>query len=105
MRPIVGFLAVFLTLALASPSIVVTSAAGDPDASQSCSVQDAEAPVVRLEEAIRAEQLKALAERPSTDDAEIVVLNNRGYNYGPAPRPNLEQIQLESVTAPSAPSR
>ena len=109
MRPIIGFLALLLTVALASPSVVVTSAADDPQQSQSCSAPDAETPVIRLDAAVRAEHLRALAEHQAraehsnanAGEAEVVVLNNRGYNYGPAPRPELAPIELESAVSPS----
>jgi hypothetical protein len=79
---LIGWLSVFLTLALLGPG-VIAARADDVPAGPSC--QDgggpsAEQQLVELEQVVAA--MRAQAEARGEDPSDIVVLNNRGYNYG-----------------------
>ncbi len=90
-----GIVALTATFALASPGVKTVRAeeavAGQCSASQPTS-SDAETQAFL--ESVRREQLarqRSGGERPA-----VVMLNNRGYNYGPPPAIRLDQIRAEA---------
>ncbi len=92
-----GWLCVFTTLALLSPGVVLTAQGEEsPEAGPSCSPQQGpEQPVLELGQMI--EQLRArAAQLPGNGDDDIVVLNNRGYFYGPDAPPPAPESQAPS---------
>jgi hypothetical protein len=88
---IVGWLCVLATLALLSPGVVATARADQaqapPESGPVCRApeQAAEESVISLGNAI--ERLRARELERGGDPDEYVVLNGRGYNYGPQPNP------------------
>ena len=93
-----GLVALAATFALASPGVRVvqaeeaaTAVAGQCSAGEPVS-SDAETQSFLGE--LRREQL--LRQASQGDRPAIVMLNNRGYNYGPAPSITLDQIQAEA---------
>jgi hypothetical protein len=102
---ILGLLTVCAALLLASPGVRVAPALADEGVSTEepgpqCSADQppaADAEIEALLEKLRQEQM---ARMPEAADGPIV-LNGRGYNYGPAPGIELDRIQAESRQTPS----
>jgi hypothetical protein len=100
---ILGLLTVGAALLLASPGVRMTPAVADElvsteEPGPQCSAgqppaADAEALLARLRQEQMA-RIAAGAEGP-------IVLNGRGYNYGPPPGIELDRIQAESAQNPS----
>jgi len=80
-----GWLSLFATLALLSPGVVARAdqATGNAGPGPSCQAdQSGEQMSMALAQMI--ERLRAQAETVDGSDGHVVVLNTRGYNYGPA---------------------
>lgn len=103
-----GLLAVSAALLLASPGVRLAPALADemaeervstPEPGPQCSVGDppsADAEAQALLTRLRQEQMAGVA-----GGAEgLIVLNGRGYNYGPPPGIELDRIQAESAQTP-----
>jgi len=91
---LLGSLAVIGTLALLSPGVeivraddeaVADAAAAEAPTCEAGAVNGAHLLVDRLQhiQRLQIERLAASAD-PSDSSGDVVVLNNRGYNYGPA---------------------
>ena len=94
---IVGWLCVIATLALLSPGVVATARADEaqspPESGPVCRApeQAAEESMLTISDSIERLRARQMA-RGSDPRDEYVVLNNRGYNYGPQPlQPEPEQ--------------
>jgi hypothetical protein len=92
LQTLTGAMALAAMLLLASPGVKAVRAAGDEPASSpaeqcgAASAPSADADLDRFLADLRREQRA----RDSAGDAEIVMLNGRGYNYGPPPRIDLD---------------
>ena len=110
-RTVCGTLALAATLLLSSPGVQVVRADDGaplssshatplPNDGPTCSAgapdDAAPAQLAAMMERARLEALAA-AESQTAEEAEAhgVVLNNRGYNYGPAPTPNPALLDAE----------
>jgi hypothetical protein len=105
LKAVVGLLAVAAMLLLASPGVRAVRAAGpqEPAAAQEqaqCG-STARAPADPEVQAFLAELRREQLERAiaGAGDSGIVVLNNRGYNYGPASGIELDAIRAEAAAA------
>jgi hypothetical protein len=80
-----GWLSLFATLALLSPGVVATARADQAtgNAGPSCQA-DPSGEQMSMALAQMIERLRAQAETGDRSDGHAVVLNTRGYNYGPA---------------------
>ena len=102
---ILGLLAVCATLLLASPGVRVAPATADElvstaEPSPQCSAGQppgADAEAEALNARLRQEQMARIA--VGADGP--IVLNGRGYNYGPPPGIELDRIQAEGAQVPS----
>ena len=100
-RVIAGCLALLGVLMLASPGVRAVRA-DDADASsapraepgQVCRPEPAPMAAVDLGALLERARRRALAEAEPGAETPVL-LNNRGYNYGPAPRVDPTAIQLE----------
>jgi hypothetical protein len=99
-RAIPGWLAVAALLLLTSPGVRLVRADADVLVSEvpagpSCSGRSSasiEADLARyIQEARRAAETD-----PAKAGDDVVVLNGRGYNYGPAPTPSLHGVLLDA---------
>ena len=91
MRPTTaGFLTFVACFALASPGV---EAEPQPEAEP-----EAEGGQCELTQPTGIDgQLEALISEVRLEERpEVIVLNNRGYNYGPSPRMQLDQIRAEA---------
>ena len=101
---VLGLLAVGAALLLASPGVRVAPAAADELVSSEepgpqCSAGQplgADAQAQELIARLRQEQMA----RIGTGADGPIVLNGRGYNYGPPPGIELDRIQAESAQTP-----
>jgi hypothetical protein len=101
---ILGLLAMGAALLLASPGVRVAPALADEGISTDetgpqCSADQqpgADAEVEALLARLRQEQMARVA--AGADG--LIVLNGRGYNYGPPPGIELDRIQAESAQPP-----
>lgn len=101
---ILGLLAVGVALLLASPGVRVAPALAQEAVSTDepgpqCSANQpprADAEVEALLAKLRQEQTARMAERGEG----IIVLNGRGYNYGPPPGIELDRIEAEGKQTP-----
>jgi hypothetical protein len=89
-----GWLCVITTLALLSPGVVLTAHGEEaPESAPSCSPGEApEASLMELNQIVEDVRARA-AQLPAQEGDGIVVLNNRGYFYGPdagVPAPDRE---------------
>lgn len=94
-RALVAVLALATPLILSSSSVGTgpAAAAGGSDQADVCEAGAASDRRVEVE-------LRRLSERPELrGDPNIVVLNGRGYNYGPAPEGRIDRIRLEALEA------
>jgi hypothetical protein len=99
-----GLLAVGAALLLASPGVRLAPALADELVSTAepgpqCSVDDppgADAEAQELLARLRQEQMARVAAGADSP----IVLNGRGYNYGPPPGIELDRIQAESAQIP-----
>ena len=102
---VLGLLAVGAALLLASPGVRVAPAAADELVSSAepgpqCSAGQplgADAAAEALIARLRQEQMA----RIGAGAAGPIVLNGRGYNYGPPPAIELDRIQAEGEQLPS----
>jgi len=102
---IFGLLAVAAALLLASPGVRLSPALAEElvsteEPGPQCSAGQppkADAEVAALLAKLRQEQM---AQTGAGADGPIV-LNGRGYNYGPPPKIELDRIQVESAQTPS----
>jgi hypothetical protein len=102
---ILGLLAVSAALLLASPGVRVAPALADEGISTDepgpqCSADQqpgADAEVEALLAKLRQEQMARIA---AGEDGPVV-LNGRGYNYGPPPGIEIDRIQAEDAQTPS----
>jgi len=82
-----GWLAVFATLALLSPGVRVVRAdeagpVSEAPQGPTCSdTSDRPDPIASLEHAIELARQQALLHGAQADEGEVVMLNNRGFNY------------------------
>jgi hypothetical protein len=99
-RTIPGWLAVAAMLLLTSPGVRTVRADADvlvsevpdgPSCSGRAEVENIEADLARYIEEAR----RAAAAQPDAG-ADYVVLNNRGYNYGPARTPSLHDVAVDA---------
>ena len=98
-----GFLCLMAFLLLASPGVRVVRAAGEalPEAAAAASggsCDAAAASAAPVGDPVEAFLAQIRDDRPSTRALEdhFVVLNSRGYNYGPPASPDLGLIELEA---------
>ena len=102
---ILGLLAVSAALLLASPGVQVAPALADEGISTNepgpqCSAN--QQPGIDAEiEALLAKLRQEQAARLAADEDGPIVLNGRGYNYGPPPGIELDGIRAESRQVPS----
>ena len=102
---ILGLLAVAAALLLASPGVRVDPALAEEGVSTEepgpqCTADQppsADAKVQALIARLRQEQMARIA--AGADG--LIVLNGRGYNYGPPPGIELDRIQAEGARVPS----
>jgi hypothetical protein len=106
LKAVVGLLAVAAMLLLASPGVRAVRAAGPqesaaPQERAQCG-STARAPADPEVQAFLAELRRGQLERAlaGADDSGIVVLNNRGYNYGSPSGIELDAIRAEAAAAP-----
>lgn len=93
LRNSVGLLALGVSLALASPGVNVVRAEPAKPAAQATAAGSAECPAPAAIPAkpaseefvvqLRRDQLTGAQQREGRSDGDFVVLNTRGYNYGP----------------------
>lgn len=106
-RNTVGLLALGASLALASPGVNIVRAEsagavaqGEQAPGAQCSGSGPAGPVDHEFEAfvdqVRREHARAQADA-GRSDGEFVVLNNRGYNYGPPRGPSMDAVQAEAA--------
>ncbi len=87
---IVGWLCVIATLALLSPGVVATALADEeqspPESGPTCRAPEdaAEQSIISMDSAIERIRTRGLTQTSDSRD-EYIVLNGRGYNYGPQP--------------------
>lgn len=103
-RNTLGILAVLASLALASPGVRVVKAepvaASASEAGGQCPAADAGA-AARASQVqdflarVRAEQAQA-GQPGESDGPNIIVLNNRGYNYGSGSPMALDQVLIDA---------
>lgn len=94
-----GLLSVLLSLALASPGVRVVKAEPVAD-----SPAGAQCPAAAADAAAQASQVQDFLARVRAEhgpaggpgEPDIVVLNNRGYNYGPGSRLALDQVLIDA---------
>lgn len=97
----IGMLALAASFALASPGVTVVHAESiaSPDVSAQCEAaerkHDKDAEIAAFLEKLRSEQPRRVAR----EHPEIVMLNNRGYNYG-QPSVELNEILAEIHSRP-----
>jgi hypothetical protein len=97
-----GLLALAAMLLLASPGVDAVRAEGDPAPSSSEAAQCSDVPSFGGDaeiEALLAELRREQLERIAAGQEGPVMLNGRGYNYGPAPRIELDLIRAEGARA------
>ena len=88
-------------LALAAP-LILSSAGQRSDPAASGEAQGAEGAVCQAVPASNAQRDidphldRLVASGEIAGSPEVVVLNNRGYNYGPTPQPELGALRLEA---------
>ena len=98
-RNTVGLLALGASIALASPGVNAVRAEAEGPVAQAapggqCSASGPAASIdAEIEAAI--EQLRLQQADQNASDSDLVVLNNRGYNYGPPRGIQLDAIQAE----------
>jgi len=100
-RTTAGFLAFVssfaLTAALTASGAGAESdlepAAGEPAVSECSASQPADVQIRAAIERLRYEQSLQASSQQSGD---VIVLNNRGYNYGPGPGVELDQVPAEA---------
>lgn len=100
-RTTAGFLAFVscfaLTAALTASGVGAEPAAeavGEEQEVAECNAtQSADAQIQAAIERLRHEQA---LQAPSQQSGDVIVLNNRGYNYGPAPKVELDRIRAEA---------
>ena len=98
---IAGFLLVLAALLLASPGVQVVRAAEDGVAGGSSTAAGASCAVaapVSVDDQVEAFLAQLRGQRPSASlhAGAPVVVNSRGYNYGPPPSPTLGLIELDA---------
>jgi hypothetical protein len=93
-----GWLALAASLALASPGVTLRAAqAGEAGAGSECG-QPGQAGGDAEAQAFLAQLRQEQAARGESDAQRgIVVLNNRGFNYGPPPGFQLDQLHAEAA--------
>ena len=98
MRPTTaGFLTFVACFALASPGVEA-----EPQAESEAEPVGGQCELSRPTqvdgqvEAFVSEMRQKQARRPHSQHPEVIVLNNRGYNYGSSPRIQLDQIRAEA---------
>ncbi|MDJ0851350.1 MAG: hypothetical protein QNK04_23495 [Myxococcota bacterium] len=95
-----GIVALAATFALASPGVRIVHAEEATAVAGQCSAGapvSADAETRAFLDDLRREHLVRRASQASAP--EIVVLNNRGYNYGPPPEIMLDQVRAEARAA------
>ena len=105
-RSVFGPPALLASLLLASPGVEAVRAeeptqAAAPGASCEAAAQpSADADLQAFLEQVRLQQAAHAARQQSApvSSDEIVVLNGRGYNYGPPPTPSLDLIRAEAAS-------
>lgn len=99
LQTLTGAMALAAMLLLASPGVKAVRAAGDETASSpaeqcgAASAPTADADLHRFLADLRREQRA----RGGAGDDEIVMLNGRGYNYGPPPRIGLDPLRAKAA--------
>jgi hypothetical protein len=104
-KNILGLLAVSAALLLASPGVRLAPALADEGISTDetgpqCSADQqpgADAEVEALLAKLRQEQMARIA----AEADGLIVLNGRGYNYGPPPGIEIDRIRAEGAQTPS----
>ena len=98
LRTLTGTLAVAASLALLSPGIDVVRAELEQDAAAvdapACSAAEPAVDLADFRQMLAEAQIQVATEPPA--DGEAVVLNNRGYNYGPPPIPDPTRVLEEA---------
>ena len=102
-KRVLTFLALALMLALASPGVnAVRAEGGAPEAKAAASSQadscSSEAPVnadAEVQAFIEELQREQMARIDAGDDTGPILLNNRGYNYGPGAGIRLDEVFAE----------
>lgn len=96
-----GLLAFIACFALAAPSVEAeppSRAAQSSEPASECSLS--QPPKLDSEvQAFVAELRREHAQQASGQRGDIIVLNNRGYNYGPPPPMQLDLIRAEAIRA------
>ena len=100
-RTTAGFLAFvssFALMAALTPFGVgaesdLEAAAGQQDVSECSASQPVDVQIQAAIERLRYEQT---LQAPSRQSGDVIVLNNRGYNYGPGPSVDLDRIRAEA---------
>lgn len=104
---VLGTLAVLVTLSLSGPGVSVVRASDDalvsrdvvtplPEDGPTCSAgAPADAVPAELQAIMERARLEALADAGNQSGPHGIVLNNRGYNYGPAPTLNPATLDAE----------
>jgi hypothetical protein len=99
-RTIAGFLSLAGTLLLTSPGVkLVRAEDADPPpapaAAQGPSCREDAPPASPGIAALKARLRQQAASQANSSDEDVVVLNNRGYNYGPPPGLEPGLLELE----------
>lgn len=92
-----GCAATLAMLLLASPGVRLARADGVEAGAQcdATAARSADSEAEALMEQLQREQLELILDREA--EPGIVMLNNRGYNYGPAPTPSLDRVISENT--------
>lgn len=97
-----GILAMAVILGLASPGVNAVRAGGDaavPSAPDQCSLSTEAGPAVsadaQVEAFIRQVKRQQRARMAGGAPSEVILLNNRGYNYGPPSDIRLDRVMAE----------
>jgi hypothetical protein len=103
-KTIFGLLCLAAALLLGSPGVRVVPALAEELVSAAepgpqCSARQAPAADAEVEALLAKLRQELMAGGAAGDDVPVV-LNGRGYNYGPAPRIELDRIRAEDARTP-----